>query len=198
MANNPWLIAYGPSNQKRNNHSAAGAVGQVSGATSSRPYVPGVGYVNRIGGPNHSRGYRYGQGLINFISPIKGLTLGDYSSSYGPRIHPITGRSSFHTGIDLPSGLGTPVIAPAGGIVLKTAHGDSIYGNQVVLDHGKRYESMYGHMSDFIVNPGEKVHRGQVIGYVGSTGLSTGPHLHFETWRNYQPVNPETLFKVLG
>ncbi len=191
---NPWLITYGPSKP-----SAAGAVGQVKGASGSKPYVPGVGFINKdFGRPRHQAGYNYGKGLINFISPIKGMSLGDYSSSYGPRVHPITGRSSFHTGVDLPTGMGTPVIAPSGGIVLKTVSGDSIYGNQIVLDHGRHYESMYGHLSGYVVKPGQRIHRGQVIGYVGSTGLSTGPHLHFETWKNYQPVNPEGLFKVLG
>lgn len=198
----PWLIYFGPSQQNTKPHgsSPAGAVGQPKGASVTRPYVPGVGYVSprNMGGPRHNLGYRYGAGLRNYISPIKGLGIGDFSDGYGPRTHPITGRYSFHTGADLPASLGTPIVAPSGGIVLKTVAGDSVYGNQIILDHGRHTETMYGHLNQFVVAPGERVKRGQLLGYVGSTGMSTGPHLHFETWNNFKPVNPTDFFKVLG
>jgi murein DD-endopeptidase MepM/ murein hydrolase activator NlpD len=119
----------------------------------------------------------------------------EYTSSYGPRIHPITGRSSFHTGLDISSPQGTPVVAPANAVLARMVSGDSIYGNELVLAHNRTLDTMYGHMSAFAkgLQPGMKIRAGQVIGYVGSTGLSTGPHLHWETWNNGQPVNPVTF-----
>lgn len=134
-------------------------------------------------------------GFKDFTSPIKGLDDSAFTSDFGPRVHPVTGGSSFHTGDDLSAPTGTPVRAVANGIVNEANAGDSIYGNQVILRHGNKDQTMYGHMDRFIVEPGQKVKEGQVIGYVGSTGLSTGPHLHLETWKRGQPFDPTGLLQ---
>lgn len=123
----------------------------------------------------------------NLMVPVKGVHV---TSNYGPRVNPITHRQSNHTGVDFGAGLGTPIRAAANGFVKQANKNDTIYGNQLVLGHGHGFQTMYGHMDHFNVKPGQKVHKGQVIGYVGSTGWSTGPHLHFETWRHGNPMNP--------
>lgn len=128
-----------------------------------------------------------GPGANGLIMPVKGARA---TSNFGPRTHPITGGHSDHTGIDFGVGLGTPIRAVTNGIVREAIRGDSIYGNKIVLGHGRNFQTMYGHMDDYRVKPGQRVKKGQIIGWVGSTGLSTGPHLHFETWRNGSPVNP--------
>jgi len=123
--------------------------------------------------------------------PLKG----DYriSSNYGHRKHPISGKSSNHSGIDWAAPAGTPIYAPAGGTA-KTRF-NKVYGNQTILDLGGGYSLMFGHQSGFNVKSGQRVNPGQLIGYVGSTGWSTGPHLHFETWYNNTPVNPLSWFQ---
>lgn len=104
------------------------------------------------------------------------------------------GHKSAHTGIDWGAPAGTPIYAPGSGSISATNH-DKIYGNQTILDLGGGYKVMFGHQSGFNVKPGQQVHAGQIIGYVGSTGWSTGPHLHFETWYNNKPVNPLSWFQ---
>jgi murein DD-endopeptidase MepM/ murein hydrolase activator NlpD len=117
------------------------------------------------------------------------------TSGYGLRRHPVLGYSRMHRGIDLHATYGSPIYAAADGVVeFAGRHGG--HGNFVKLDHGGGFETGYAHMSRFAVSRGERVRRGQVIGYVGSTGLSTGPHLHFEVYRNGQTVNPETVTYV--
>lgn len=113
------------------------------------------------------------------------------SSPYGVNRE---GHKSAHTGIDWASPAGTPIYAPADATV-RSALFNKIYGNQTILDFGGGYSSMFGHQSGFNVKPGQHVKAGQIIGYVGSTGWSTGPHLHFETWINNQPVNPLSWFQ---
>lgn len=134
-------------------------------------------------------------GFQDFASPIEGLSKSAMTSDFGPRVHPVTGGSSYHTGDDLSAPMGTPIRAVSNGVVEEANAGDSIYGNQVILRHGNKKESMYGHMSKFVVAPGEKVKEGQIIGYVGSTGLSTGPHLHLETWNQGDPFDPTGLLQ---
>jgi hypothetical protein len=96
--------------------------------------------------------------------------------------------------MDFAVGEGTPIYAPRGGLVEELNLGDSIYGNQIVMRHGPQLQTMYGHMSrPADIEPGQRVKRGDVIGYVGSTGLSTGPHLHWETWKNGNPIDPNRL-----
>jgi murein DD-endopeptidase MepM/ murein hydrolase activator NlpD len=111
------------------------------------------------------------------------------SSSFGMRVHPILGSHRFHRGVDLRAGFGTPIRASADGRVT-FAGWNGGYGRQVMIDHGRGLASMYAHMSRMAARPGAMVHRGEVIGYVGSTGLSTGPHLHYEVLQNGKPVNP--------
>jgi murein DD-endopeptidase MepM/ murein hydrolase activator NlpD len=114
---------------------------------------------------------------------------GGVSSGFGMRFHPILNYSRMHQGVDLRATYGTPIVAVSDGRVEFAGwHGG--HGNSVALNHGGGLQTLYGHMSRIAVRSGESVHRGEVIGYVGSTGLSTGPHLHFEVHRNGVPVNP--------
>ena len=132
-------------------------------------------------------------GVSNLGNPLKGDW--NVSEGYGARIHPITGKPGFHTGIDLSASEGTPIYAVSNGIIRKAVSGDSIYGNQIILGMGHQYQTMYGHLSKLAVKTGQRVKAGQIIGYVGSTGLSTGPHLHFETWHHGDSFNPYRVYK---
>ncbi len=124
-------------------------------------------------------------GLV-FRSPALG---GRISSGYGYRTHPISGQQRFHPGIDIALPYGTPVrAARAGRVTFAGWRGG--YGNLVILNHTEGYSTRYGHMQRFIVRAGQWVRAGQVIGYVGSTGYSTGPHLHFELRRHGRLLNP--------
>jgi murein DD-endopeptidase MepM/ murein hydrolase activator NlpD len=119
------------------------------------------------------------------IWPVEGPVTG----GFGERIDPFNGEGAFHTGVDISAGYGRPIIAPADGVVTFAAP-DSGYGNLLVLDHGYGISTRYGHLSGFAVTPGQTVHRGEVIAYVGLTGRSTGPHLHYEVRINGVAVNP--------
>lgn len=115
--------------------------------------------------------------------------VGRITSSFGARRHPILGYTRMHAGIDFGAGYGSPIYA-VGDAVVSYAGWHGGHGNYVKLDHGGGYATGYGHMSRIAVGSGTRVRAGQVIGYVGSTGLSTGPHLHYELYRNGTPVNP--------
>lgn len=117
--------------------------------------------------------------------PIKGFI----SSPFGPRRDPFTGQPSFHPGLDIVAPKGTIVRAPADGIVTFADH-DPTLGNMLVIDHGYGVITRYGHLSAFLVQAGERVKRGDPIGRVGSTGRSTGPHLHYEIRVNDVAINP--------
>jgi murein DD-endopeptidase MepM/ murein hydrolase activator NlpD len=114
---------------------------------------------------------------------------GYLSANFGNRNDPFTGQRDFHAGIDISTPRGTLVHAPADGVVVSTSVRGG-YGNAIVLDHGFGIVSRYGHLDRFNVKPGQKVRRGDVIGFVGSTGKSTAPHLHYEVWVNDQAQNP--------
>lgn len=116
-------------------------------------------------------------------------TTGWLTSGYGDRVSPFTGRVSKHNGIDIASRQDTPVIAPAAGVVSYTGF-DSGLGKLIKINHGYGIMTYYGHLAKAAVKVGQKVKRGDVIAYVGSTGLSTGPHLHYEIYVNDVPVNP--------
>src|SRR5690606_23210627 len=118
--------------------------------------------------------------------PIDQMSL---SSSYGMRVHPVTGRVARHNGIDIPAPRGTPIYATADGIVGRAQRLGG-YGNYVEVEHGNAIQTRYGHMSSYIVRPGQQVRRGDILGYVGSTGRSTGNHLHYEVRIEGAPVNP--------
>lgn len=118
--------------------------------------------------------------------PVDGAPL---TQGVGARIHPVYGYKSCHTGIDLGASTGAPIRAAASGVVLSTSAGGA-YGNLTLIDHGDGLTTFYAHQTAFAVSPGQRVSRGQVIGYVGSTGWVTGPHLHFEVHINGVPYNP--------
>lgn len=116
------------------------------------------------------------------------------TSFFGMRVHPITGAYHFHNGIDIGAGYGTAVLAAADGTVTTAAYDADGYGHYVVIDHGSGNRTLYAHLSYKGVSPGQRVTQGQMIGLVGSTGMSTGPHLHFETYVNGARVDPLLYF----
>ncbi|WP_395616400.1 M23 family metallopeptidase [Sphingorhabdus sp.] len=117
---------------------------------------------------------------------------GPVTSSFGPRRHPILGYMRMHAGLDFKAGYGQPIFAVTDGVVAFAGRNGG-YGNFVRLNHSGGLASGYGHMSRIAARPGSRVRRGQIIGYVGSTGLSTGPHLHYELYRNGRAVNPMSV-----
>jgi murein DD-endopeptidase MepM/ murein hydrolase activator NlpD len=122
------------------------------------------------------------------IWPVTGWLTSDY----GNRRDPFTGGRNFHPGLDISTNHGQPVLATANGRVVTSSHNGN-YGNLVVIEHGFDLVTKYGHLSRFSVTVGQQVSRGDVIGYVGSTGRSTSPHLHYEIWMNDQLMNPMRL-----
>lgn len=122
------------------------------------------------------------------------LETGWFSSDFGMRIDPFTGKKSFHEGVDFPAKPGTPIKAAAGGVVVLSAYQPG-YGNMVAIDHGNALVSRYAHASRLLVNVGQVVLKGQKIAEIGSTGRSTGPHLHFEIRHNDIPLNPSRFLK---
>ena len=120
---------------------------------------------------------------------------GRITAGFGERIDPFNGEGAFHRGIDISTAFGTPVRAPADGIV--TFAGDeSGYGRLIQIEHSQGILTRYGHLSGFAVTEGQRVTRGQVIGYVGMSGRSTGPHLHYEVWVHNSPVNPYKFLRI--
>jgi len=126
-----------------------------------------------------------GVGTGELMWPVNGPV----SSPFGWRIHPILGYRKFHTGIDIGVAYGTPIHASDSGTVIYATWMGG-YGNVVIIDHGNGLSTLYAHQSSIAVSTGARVSRGQTIGYIGSTGLSTGPHLHFEVRVNGNPVDP--------
>ncbi|MDY7098202.1 MAG: M23 family metallopeptidase [Pseudomonadota bacterium] len=122
------------------------------------------------------------------------LNSGRISSGYGMRTHPVLGRRARHKGIDLAAPTGTPVYATADGMV-KRAHYSRTYGLVIYLDHGSSLETRYAHLSKLNVADGQPVRKGDLIGFVGSTGRSTGPHLHYEVRVDGLAVNPIPYMK---
>ena len=118
-----------------------------------------------------------------------------HSSGFGVRIDPFTGRSVFHEGVDFTAATGTPIVAAAGGVVVYSGF-HSEYGNMIDVDHGNDLVSRYAHASKRLVKVGQVVVRGQKIAEVGSTGRSTGPHLHFEVRHRGLPQNPSRFLKM--
>jgi len=111
-------------------------------------------------------------------------------SGYGMRVHPMYKVRKMHKGIDFSARTGTPIYASGDGVVKRVQSSRSGFGNNIILNHGYGYESLYAHMSKMLVKSGQKVKKGQKIGLVGSTGRSTGPHLHYEVHYKGQPINP--------
>jgi murein DD-endopeptidase MepM/ murein hydrolase activator NlpD len=123
--------------------------------------------------------------------PVEGQVTG----SFGERIDPFNGEGAFHSGVDIGSSYGHPVVAPADGVVTLT---DTMggYGKTIMIFHGNGISTRYGHLSGFAVTTGQHVQRGEVIGYVGESGRSTGPHLHYEVRINDTPVNPYKYLRM--
>jgi len=123
--------------------------------------------------------------------PVEGPVTG----SFGERIDPFNGEGAFHSGIDIGSTYGHPVIAPADGIVV-FADFMGGYGRAVIIDHGHGITTRYGHLANFAVTSGQRIQRGDTLGYVGLSGRSTGPHLHYEVRINDTPVNPHKYLRL--
>jgi murein DD-endopeptidase MepM/ murein hydrolase activator NlpD len=123
--------------------------------------------------------------------PVEGQVTG----SFGERIDPFNGEGAFHSGVDIGSSYGHPIVAPADGVVTVT---DTMggYGKTIMIDHGSGISTRYGHLSGFAVTTGQHVQRGDIIGYVGESGRSTGPHLHYEVRINDTPVNPYKYLRM--
>jgi murein DD-endopeptidase MepM/ murein hydrolase activator NlpD len=123
--------------------------------------------------------------------PVEGQVTG----SFGERIDPFNGEGAFHSGVDIGSSFGHPIVAPADGVVTMT---DTMggYGKTIMISHGNGISTRYGHLSGFAVTTGQHVQRGEVIGYVGESGRSTNPHLHYEVRINDTPVNPYKYLRM--
>ena len=131
---------------------------------------------------------------IPAIQPVANEKLKRVASGFNWRIHPIYKIKHFHTGIDFTAPRGTEIYATGDGVVQSADSKARGYGKHVVIDHGYGYKTLYAHMSRFKVRPGQKIKRGEVIGYVGSTGTSTAPHLHYEVIKNGEKINPVNFF----
>ncbi len=131
---------------------------------------------------------------IPAIQPVSNRDLNRIGSGFGMRIDPVYGTPKFHKGIDFTAPIGTPIYATGDGVVEVAGETGDGYGIHVVINHGYGYETLYGHMLKVKVKKGESVKRGEVIGWVGSTGKSTGPHCHYEVHINGQEVDPVYFF----
>ncbi|MCC5931350.1 MAG: M23 family metallopeptidase [Cyclobacteriaceae bacterium] len=131
---------------------------------------------------------------IPSIQPISNKELTRLASGFGMRMHPILKIRRFHQGIDFSAPTGTPVYATGNGKVITVQTTFTGLGKHVIIDHGYGFETRYGHLNDFNVKAGQEVKRGEVIGFVGNTGWSTAPHLHYEVWKSGKPLNPVFYF----
>jgi murein DD-endopeptidase MepM/ murein hydrolase activator NlpD len=128
------------------------------------------------------------------IQPVSNKDLNRIASGFGYRIDPVYKTTKMHEGLDFAAPQGTPIYATADGTITTAGSTGNGYGNHVVINHGYGYETLYGHMVRVKVSAGETVKRGQVIGWVGSTGKSSGPHLHYEVHKNNQKIDPIYFF----
>jgi murein DD-endopeptidase MepM/ murein hydrolase activator NlpD len=136
-------------------------------------------------------------GAIPAIQPISNRQLKRLASGFGMRVHPIFKVRRMHEGLDYAAPQGTPIYATGGGVVKYVNKSNTGYGNQVVIDHGYGFLTRYAHMKSFKTRAGMRVTRGQCIGYLGNTGCSSAPHLHYEVIRNGKKVNP-TAYVLSG
>jgi len=128
------------------------------------------------------------------IQPVSNQDLSRIASGFGYRIDPVYKTVKFHAGLDFSAPQGTPIYATADGNIKTAGLSDGGYGNHVVIDHGYGYETLYGHMLRIKARRGQRIKRGEVIGYVGNTGKSTGPHCHYEVHKNGQKLDPVYFF----
>jgi murein DD-endopeptidase MepM/ murein hydrolase activator NlpD len=147
-------------------------------------YYPGASFSRT------DRAFFLGAGLFQF--PLAEYAL---TSAYGRRVNPVTGKSAVHQGLDLAAPEGSLVFASRAGLVTETGY-DAVYGNYVILSHDSLWASLYGHLSHVSVDEGENVKAGDTVGRVGSTGMSTGPHLHFELRQGGAARDPGELLKI--
>jgi len=131
---------------------------------------------------------------IPAIQPVSNKDLDRIASGFGMRIDPVYGTPKLHKGLDFTAPQGTPIYATGDGTVSEAGFSEGGYGNHVVINHGYGYETLYGHMVRIKARAGQKVKRGEVIGWVGSTGKSTGPHCHYEVHVQGNPVDPVYFF----
>ena len=129
------------------------------------------------------------EALMLSHTPVVAPLVGVITDGYGPRLDPVTRRPAFHDGLDISVALGTVVTAPADGVVV-FANRDAGYGRMIKINHGYGYTTIYGHLERFLVKEGARVTRGQPIGRVGMSGRTTGPHLHYEVWKDGEKQNP--------
>lgn len=157
------------------NNSGGGTAAPETPQNPENPESPEIDNSQSVGDPSTESFLRPGSGPI--------------TDPYGPRINPVTGEPGFHTGTDFGDPYGAPVAASKSGVVVYSGWING-YGNTVILDHGNGIQTLYGHNSENLVSVGQSVYRGQTIALVGSTGMSTGPHIHWEIRINGQHVNP--------
>jgi murein DD-endopeptidase MepM/ murein hydrolase activator NlpD len=131
---------------------------------------------------------------IPAIQPVRNENLKQVASGFGYRNDPFTKVRKFHEGMDFSAKTGTPIFATGDGVVQRADNSASGYGNHIVIRHGFGYETLYGHLSKYKCRPGQRVKRGDIIGYVGSTGRSEAPHLHYEVHKNNEVVNPLNFY----
>jgi murein DD-endopeptidase MepM/ murein hydrolase activator NlpD len=131
---------------------------------------------------------------IPAIQPVANKDLKRMASGYGYRIHPIYKTRKMHYGMDFSAKTGTEIYSTGDGVVSKVKRSKRGYGNYVKINHGFGYETLYAHMSKYIVKKGQKVKRGEVIGYVGNSGISTAPHLHYEVRKDNKKINPVNFY----
>jgi murein DD-endopeptidase MepM/ murein hydrolase activator NlpD len=131
---------------------------------------------------------------IPAIQPVKNEDLKQMASGFGYRSDPFTKIRKFHYGMDFTARTGTPIYATGDGLVNKADASLSGYGNHIQIQHGYGYKTLYAHLSKFKCRPGQRVKRGDIIGYVGSTGRSQAPHLHYEVFKNGERVNPLNFY----
>lgn len=131
---------------------------------------------------------------IPAIQPVKNADLTRMASGYGYRTDPFTKARKFHYGMDFTAPRGTPIYATGDGKVSRADNTATGYGNHIVIDHGYGYESLYGHLYKYNVRAGQKVQRGDIIGFVGSTGRSEAPHCHYEVFKDGERINPINFY----
>ncbi len=131
---------------------------------------------------------------IPAIQPVANRDLKRLASGFGYRLDPFTKARKMHNGMDFSAQIGTPVYATGDGTIIRADNRSSGFGNHIRIDHGFGYTTVYAHLNDYNVRKGQKVKRGEIIGFVGNTGRSRGPHLHYEVWLNDDKLNPVNFY----
>ncbi len=164
-------------------------------AARDREYKQYLAQMQQQQKPSYSGGSAGSSNTVAGVDWLVPISYTAFTSAFGWRTHPIYGDRRFHKGVDLAAPTGTPIYATRSGVVTATTY-DSSSGYYVIIDHQDGFSSRYLHMTHYIVSPGQYVYAGQKIGECGSTGGSTGPHLHFGIYLNGSPVNPANYIKI--